>query len=95
MLIFSFWAHVHHLGGQDTGGAVQGGEGLVDLGHLAADGGLLFHDVHLEARVGDIQRGLDARDAAADDQRALGHGAFAGGQGRVELHLGNRGTCRG
>lgn len=55
---------VHHLGGEDAGGAVQRGEGLVDLGHFAADGGLLFNNVHLEARVGNVQRGLNARDAA-------------------------------
>ena len=77
MWIFSFWAHVDHLRGEDAGRAVQGREGLVQLGHLAADGGLLFDDVDLEARVGDVQRRLDAGDAAADDQRALGDGAFA------------------
>ena len=93
MWIFSCCAHVHHFGGQDTGGAVQRGEGLVQLGHLAADGGLLLHDVHVEARVGDVQRGLDAGDTAADDQRPLGHGAFAGGQGGVQVDLGHGGLA--
>ena len=46
---------------EDAGGAVQGREGLVQLRHFAADGGLRFHDVHREARLGDVQSRLDPR----------------------------------
>ncbi len=35
------------LGREDAGGAVQGGEGLVELGHVAADRGLAFDQVDL------------------------------------------------
>ena len=80
---------VHHFWGQNTGGAVQGGEGLVQLGHAPADGRLLFHNVHLEPGVGNVQRGLDTGDAAADDQRPLGHLTGTGQKRRVQMHLGN------
>ena len=88
---------VHHLRGEDAGRAVQGREGLVQLRHAAADGGRFFDDVHFKARVGDVERGLDAGDAAADDQRALDDGAGAGGERRVFEHLGHRrlGECDG
>ena len=36
---------------------------------MPADARFALHQVHAIARVGDFQRGLDARDAAADDQR--------------------------
>ena len=57
-----------------------------------ADGRQLFDDVNVVSRVGNIKSRLDACDTAADDQRALCDGAFACGQGRVELHLGNCGA---
>ena len=81
----------HHFGGEDTGRAVQRGERLIQLRHLAADGGRLFHDVHLVARVGNVQRGLNARDAAADDQRALDDRALPGLERRVEMQFGDGG----
>ncbi len=34
-----------HLGGQDAGGAVQGGEGFIELSHVPADGGLSFDQI--------------------------------------------------
>ena len=84
---------VDHLRGQDARGAVERREGLVDLGHLAADGRLLFHDIDLKSGLGDVERRLDARDAAADDERPLGHGAAARGQGRVQMYLGDGGPA--
>ena len=42
-------AHRDHLGGADARGAVQGGEGLVELEHVPADGGGLFHQIGLVA----------------------------------------------
>ena len=70
---------VDHFGRQDTRRTIERREGLVDLGHFAADGWLLLDNVDLEACLGDIERRLDARDAAADDQRALCHRAAACG----------------
>ena len=77
----------HHLRGEDTCRAVKGREGLVDLGHLAADGGLLFHDVHFKSGFRNIQSGLDACDTAADDKGSLGYGGLACLKRSVEMHL--------
>lgn len=52
---------VDHLGAEDAAGAVDGGEGLVELRHLAADVAFAFHEEHVEARVGAVEGGLDAR----------------------------------
>ncbi len=65
-------------------------EGLVKLCHFAADGRLGFNDIDREARVGNVQRGLDAGNTAADNQGALGNGAFARGERRVKVDLCNR-----
>ena len=61
-------AHGGHLGGQDAGRAVQGREGFVEHGHIAADGGLTLHQMHLYARVRQIQGGLNAGDAGTHHQ---------------------------
>jgi hypothetical protein len=60
--------HVRHLRGEDAGGAVERGEGLVELGHVAADRRLAFHEVDVLAAVGEGERSLDAGDPAAHDQ---------------------------
>ena len=57
---------LHQLGRDDAHGAVVGGEGLVQLGHHAADGRLALHQVDLITAIGQVQRGLDAGDTAAD-----------------------------
>ena len=62
-------------------------EGLVDLRHLPADRRLLLDDIDLVARLGDVERGLDSGDTAADHKRALGYGAFARGERRIEVNL--------
>ena len=80
---------VHHLWCQNAGSAVQGWEGLINLGHLAANGGLLFHNVHLKACIRNIQCGLDSGNAAADDQRTLFHRTGSGLQGRIQHNLCN------
>ena len=64
--------HVHHLGGENAGGAVNGGEGLVELRHLAADGAFAFHHDNADAGISRVEGGLDASHAAADHQHALG-----------------------
>ena len=85
---------LHHLGGQNTGGAVQRRERLVDLRHLAADGGFLLHDIHGETGIGNVQRRLDTGDTAADDQGPLGDRALACRQRGVEMYFGNGGTAQ-
>ena len=89
MLVLS---RIDHFRREDTCRAVERREGLVELSHMTADGRQLFDDVNVVSRVGNIKSRLDACDTAADDQRALCDGAFACGQGRVELHLGNCGA---
>ena len=58
---------LHELGGLDAHGAVVGGKGLVQLGHVAADGRGRIHQIDLEARGAEIQGGLEAADSASDD----------------------------
>ncbi len=48
-------------------GAVVGGERLVQLRHVPADGRLLFDEIDLEALLGEIERSLHPRDATTDD----------------------------
>ncbi|MBA7686344.1 hypothetical protein ES703_94788 [subsurface metagenome] len=52
--------HLRHLGGQNTSGAVQGGEGLIQLRHMPADTGGPFHQIDLVLGIGDFKRRLDA-----------------------------------
>jgi hypothetical protein len=56
-----------HFWGEDAGGAVEGGEGFVELCHVAADAGVLVDEVDFEAVVCEVEAGLDAGDAGADD----------------------------
>ena len=65
-----------HLRREDAGGAVQRGEGLVELGHVAADGRLALDQVDLLAGLGQRQRRVDAGDAAAHHQHF-----------RIDVHL--------
>ena len=53
---------------EDAGGAIEGGEGLVELRHVPADRRFALDQIHRITRVGDLERGLDAGDAAAHDQ---------------------------
>jgi hypothetical protein len=43
-------------------------EGLVELGHVPADAGTFFHEIHLEPGCGKIKGGLDTADASAHNQ---------------------------
>src|SRR6185369_4218989 len=63
---------VDHFGGHDALGAVKRGEGLGQLGHVAADGWFPFDEDDVVAAVGDVEGGLDAGDAAADDESPFG-----------------------
>jgi hypothetical protein len=52
---------IHQLRRQNSEGAVVGGEGLVQLGHFAANAGQAFHQVHFESHFSEIQGSLNAR----------------------------------
>ena len=88
---FFILRRIDHLRRQDARRTVERREGLVDLGHFAANGRLFLDDIDLKARVRNVQRGLNTGDAAADDKCALGNGAGACRERRVELHLGDGG----
>jgi hypothetical protein len=59
-------ADLDQLGGNDSHGAVIGGEGLVQLGHNPANSRPFFHQVDIISGVGQIQGGLHPGDAAPD-----------------------------
>ena len=80
---------IHHFGGQDAGCTVQGGKGLVNLGHFPPNGRLFLHQIYLKSGLSNVQGRLDAGDASANDQGPLGHGTLPGRQGCVQLDLGN------
>ena len=50
-----------HLGGENAGGAVEGGEGLVELSHVTANGGLTLNQENMVTCVGDLESSLDDR----------------------------------
>ena len=64
---------LHHARREDALRAVEGGEGLAQLAHVPADRGLLLDEDDLVAAVRDVEGGLDAGDAAADDEGAFGN----------------------
>src|SRR5450756_78734 len=78
---------LHHAWREDALRAVEGGEGLAELAHVAADRGFLLDEDHLVAAVGDVERRLDAGDAAADYEGALGDGDADALQRLVVLDL--------
>ncbi len=84
--------HVHHQRGEDTGRAVERGEGLVQHRHLAADGRGALHQRHLVAGIGHVERGLDAGNAAADDQQALAQLGAPRAQRLIAADLGHEHT---
>ena len=69
--------HLGHLGRLDADRAVQGGEILVEDRHLPADRGSPLHQDDPGAGLGQVQRGLDPRDAAANHQHAVAHRPLA------------------
>ena len=54
-----------HLGGEDTGGAVQCGKGFIKLRHVTADGGIFLDEINFLAGIGQFQRGLNPGNTAA------------------------------
>ena len=83
-------AHGRHFGSENAGGAIEGGKGLVELGHVAADGGLPLHQVNVLPRIGHGQRGVDSGDAAAHHQDVRVDGHAAALQGFVLGHAPHR-----
>ena len=63
---------VHHDRGEDTGRAVVGREGLIQLGHHSADRGLFLDQIDLVAHIGQVQGCKYSGNAAADYQSRLG-----------------------
>jgi hypothetical protein len=49
-------------------GAVVGGKGLIELGHMTTDGRRLVDKVHFKTRRGKVKGCLHATDPAADNQ---------------------------
>ena len=60
------------LRGERAHGAVVGGEGLVELGHVPAERWGFLDEIDLVPAFGEVQRTLDARDAASHDERSSG-----------------------
>jgi hypothetical protein len=60
-------ADLDQLGCENSHRAVVGREGLIELGHVAADRGSLLDQIHLKTGGGKIEGGLDTADAATDD----------------------------
>ena len=59
-------ADLDQFGREYSNGAVIGGKGLVKLGHMAANGRCLVHQINLKTRSGKIKRGLDPADPSTD-----------------------------
>jgi hypothetical protein len=60
-------ADLDQFGGEYSYRAVIGGKGLVKLGHVAANGRRLVHQINLKARSGKIKRGLNTADPSTDN----------------------------
>jgi hypothetical protein len=58
---------IDQLGADSTHGAVIGGEGLIELSHVAADSGVAFNEMHEVALISKIETGLHSGDPCADD----------------------------
>jgi len=59
---------IHHQGAENSDRTIDGREYLVQLTHAPADRRRPLHQVHLESRPREIERGLNARDPATDHQ---------------------------
>jgi hypothetical protein len=60
-------ADLDQFGREYSNGAVIGGKGLVQLGHMAANGRRLVDQVNLKTRSGEIKRGLNTADPPTDN----------------------------
>jgi hypothetical protein len=64
---------IQQLRRENSDGAVVGGKGFVQLGHLAADTGQLFHQMDLDAHLSQVQGGLNTGDPTADYHDLFAH----------------------
>jgi len=55
-------ADLDQFGGKYSDGAVIGGKGLVQLGHLAADSRCPVNQIDLKTRCSEVERGLNTAD---------------------------------
>jgi len=60
-------ADLDQFGREYSHGAVIGGIGLVELGHVTANGRFLLHQIDLITRIGKIERGLNPADSSTDN----------------------------
>jgi len=66
---------IHHQGAKDSDRTVVRGKDLVQLAHATANGWRTLHQVNLKSGPGQIKRGLNARDPAADHQNSPDFGS--------------------
>jgi hypothetical protein len=59
---------IHQLGRKNSESAVVCGKGLVQLGHFPTDAGQPLDKMNLETHFGQVQRGLHACNASANDK---------------------------
>jgi hypothetical protein len=69
-------ADLDQFGCEYSDGAIIGRKGLVELGHMAANGRRLVDQINLETRSGKIQRRLDTADPSADNHYVTKIAAF-------------------
>ncbi len=81
--------HIDHPRRENALGAIERGESLRESGHLAADRGLALDHGDLIASVGNVERGLDARHAAANHQCSPRHRNGDRLQGVIVANLGH------
>jgi hypothetical protein len=62
---------IQHFGRQNSDGAIVSGKGLVQLRHNPTDAGSALHQMDLDAHVAQIQCGLNASNAATDDENVF------------------------
>ena len=62
-------ADIEHFRGENTGGTIQGREGLVKLRHVTADGRFSFHQDHVVSAICNFEGSLDTRHATTNHKR--------------------------
>ena len=87
--------HFNHFRGSDAGRTVKGGKSFVKLQHVAADSGLLFHQVYLVTGIAEIQGGLHTCDAATDHHHVRVNRHFPGFQLAVVIDAADGRRCQG
>jgi hypothetical protein len=64
---------IDHFGGDRTGRAIKGGKGLIQLGHVAANGRVLFNEMDLEPLVRNVKGRLHPGNARANHENLGDH----------------------